>query len=322
MFPVNGTKELTVRPNDTTWYRLKYCNANNSDSILIPADSIKVQVINAPAPQSVIDTVCQAGQITLTPPVPNTVDTVNWYYGRWDKLPFLTNMSYTGYHENVSDTFYVESVIDGCVSQRSEVYALVVPYPEINLGRDTTICPDSLYYFNAGGGKDYQYEWKRTGDPRPYDSLDNEVQIISINPYEIMELADSGAKSTTISLSVIVTSPYNCVSYDTVSVTVLHSSDTSLCVTSLNELALQDAVKLTPNPSSGKVQLSVNLLESQGPSSFEIYAIDGKMVVERERISSSNYTKDLDLSLLPNGIYFVKLTTDKGTVVKKLVLTK
>lgn len=326
VFPINGTKDLLVKPNDTTFYRLQYCNSTNSDTILIStdqiagADSIKVNVINTPTPVAVFDTVCEAGQITLTPGVTSLVDTVNWYNQSWEEIPFYTGLTLSDWFENESDTFFVESVINGCKSSKNMVIAHVEPYPVVDLGPDTTICPDSLYYFNAGGGKGYEYQWKRTGDPRQYDSLDNEAQIISINPYEIMKAGDSSAISTTISLSVIVTSPYLCVSYDTVSITVLHESDTSLCITALNQISMNNAIDLYPNPSSGKVRISINLADSDN-ASYEIYSIDGKAIVAREDIPTNNYVKNVDLSNFPNGVYFVKLITDSGTVVKKLVLT-
>ncbi len=69
-----------------------------------------------------------------------------------------------------------------------------------------------------------------------------------------------------------------------------------------------------PNPSEGKFQLAVN---DKGFTKGEmgIYNVMGEKVFES---MIYNETSTIDLSNQPKGIYFVRLISDKGTVVRKI----
>jgi len=48
----------------------------------------------------------------------------------------------------------------------------------------------------------------------------------------------------------------------------------------------------------------------------------GEMVYETSQSTVQSYKKEQDLSSLSNGIYFVRLSTKKGTIKRRIVIAK
>ncbi len=89
-------------------------------------------------------------------------------------------------------------------------------------------------------------------------------------------------------------------------------------VTALANNLLSKTTKIGPNPTSG--QLTVNL-EQAAPSPTEIQVLTqtGQVVYE---VATQNTSRifDLDLSLLPAGLYLLKVQTTAGVLVKKVMV--
>jgi photosystem II stability/assembly factor-like uncharacterized protein len=71
-----------------------------------------------------------------------------------------------------------------------------------------------------------------------------------------------------------------------------------------------EKISISPNP-------AVNSIFIDGFSDFplvQIYTLDGKLMLEEQLI-----TNQLDISALANGLYFIKLSTAEGSVVRKFV---
>lgn len=79
-----------------------------------------------------------------------------------------------------------------------------------------------------------------------------------------------------------------------------------------------DEWNVYPNPSSGALYI-VNSSSVKETSQVQVLNAIGQTVLE-ENISS-NY-KNMDLSKLNNGVYFVKIVSDKSSTVKRIVLSK
>ncbi|MEO5644388.1 MAG: T9SS type A sorting domain-containing protein, partial [Bacteroidia bacterium] len=77
---------------------------------------------------------------------------------------------------------------------------------------------------------------------------------------------------------------------------------------------------LYPNPSSGEVILEIPFDEMNPTSKILIYDATGKLVADETK-SNSEVVK-LDLSLLNNGIYFVRVITGEVTAEKKIIINK
>lgn len=80
----------------------------------------------------------------------------------------------------------------------------------------------------------------------------------------------------------------------------------------LDELALSNSVILSPNPSSGKLTLSINTISD----SFRaiIFNAEGKEVFRQEGIKE---TQGIDLSGVGAGIYFLQLKNEAGTMITR-----
>ena len=75
-----------------------------------------------------------------------------------------------------------------------------------------------------------------------------------------------------------------------------------------------------PNPSTGIVHLTISNLEGKKVE-ISVLNVLGS-VVYRETVSELNdrYTKTLDLSKFANGLYYVKLESEKASQMSKLVI--
>ena len=82
--------------------------------------------------------------------------------------------------------------------------------------------------------------------------------------------------------------------------------------TGLNELH-DKQVKLYPNPTTGILNIN-----SDKNANIYIYATDGSLIGEYELFNN----KQIDLSHLSNGIYFVKILTENQIVTKKISLNR
>jgi hypothetical protein len=81
-------------------------------------------------------------------------------------------------------------------------------------------------------------------------------------------------------------------------------------ILSVDEISRYQHLKLYPNPTFDKVSLPENFVNSE----FEVYSTTGKMILN----GILPNTVSIDLSLLPSGIYFIRLTqTNQHAVVVK-----
>lgn len=86
-----------------------------------------------------------------------------------------------------------------------------------------------------------------------------------------------------------------------------------------NKLNL-DKIDFYPNPNNGKFNLSFDLKE-KGNTTVSIMTADGKKIYNESLVDfSGHYTKEIDISENPKGIYFVKIEQGKHAQLKKLIL--
>ena len=75
-----------------------------------------------------------------------------------------------------------------------------------------------------------------------------------------------------------------------------------------------------PNPSTGIVHLTISGLEGRKVEVSIINVIGTVMYRETVTELNERYTKTLDLSKFANGLYYVKLESDKASQLCKLVI--
>ena len=81
----------------------------------------------------------------------------------------------------------------------------------------------------------------------------------------------------------------------------------------INDYTLDNSVTVYPNPTSGVVQIKN---EEWRMKNVEVYDVYGKLL---NVMSVNDHTANLDLSGYAKGTYFVKVTTEKGVVTKRVV---
>ncbi len=78
---------------------------------------------------------------------------------------------------------------------------------------------------------------------------------------------------------------------------------------------LQNIV-LYPNPSEGNFYLSWGDVK---PNTIEVFDLTGKIVWSNSNLSQTTTELSIDLSSVQQGVYFIKIATDNGSVVKRII---
>ena len=78
---------------------------------------------------------------------------------------------------------------------------------------------------------------------------------------------------------------------------------------------LQNIV-LYPNPSKGIFNIALGTIE---PSAIDVYDVTGKIVWSKKDFAISNAEVSLDLSAVAQGIYFVKISANNQSTVKRII---
>lgn len=86
-------------------------------------------------------------------------------------------------------------------------------------------------------------------------------------------------------------------------------------VLSVGDNELKRTISVYPNPSNGN--LSINNNGAQVLDKAEIFTVNGQKVKEFKQL---NKTNNLNIASLKSGLYFLKLRSDKGSMVKKIIL--
>ena len=92
--------------------------------------------------------------------------------------------------------------------------------------------------------------------------------------------------------------------------------DTSSFILDTDELSLNNAVHLSPNPNAGQFEITFDQAPL-GDWQITVLDIKGSSVVEKSFIGGQNAV--VDLSDFANGVYVVKIWTEAGMVIRKVV---
>lgn len=281
-------------------YRAKVCGNTFSAPI-----TVNVTIVPAPVVRG--DTSCGPGMLNLTSIIPTNAQNNFWYSSINASGPLWLSANYDR-NLAVTDTFYVAAKKDSCFSPRVPVIGVVSPNPRISFsGLDTVICPDTSYYLNAGAqlGLNPNYTW-RSNDLNVNGST---LQTIGVDPIYLN-------LKTRYYYTVEVNTSFGC---QTISDTAWVTIDDDSCGVGFREYNTLGEVKLYPNPNNGQFTIEIKTDQSNN-AALQILSMQGKLVYEENTINTLGYTKTIDISNLPKGIYYLKLTTDLGVAVEKIVI--
>lgn len=79
-------------------------------------------------------------------------------------------------------------------------------------------------------------------------------------------------------------------------------------------------LEIYPNPASDNIHISFQL-EEKSSLKIKLVTVTGQTVFSEEQsVFSGNYQRDISVSALPSGLYFMEITTQSGTTNKKVLV--
>jgi len=93
---------------------------------------------------------------------------------------------------------------------------------------------------------------------------------------------------------------------------ITNDAETTFAALNNPNFELDNSVKVYPNPSKGNVNINCNF----NIKSIELYDVQGRIL---ETNLVNDVSKTIDISTKQNGIYFIKITTEKGIKVEKII---
>lgn len=93
---------------------------------------------------------------------------------------------------------------------------------------------------------------------------------------------------------------------------------TNICfATTIKGVPQENKFSIFPNPATTQIKISSSLLEQK--STIELFDITGRRVLQH-KTSSANQEITINVSAFQRGIYMVRISNEKGNVVRKVVL--
>lgn len=82
-----------------------------------------------------------------------------------------------------------------------------------------------------------------------------------------------------------------------------------------------DWINVYPNPNPGQFTVELQLHDGSNSLVIQLFDLTGKIVFESTELSNgTNLKKDLDVSQLENGVYFLQLTGKEKVGVKQIII--
>ncbi len=183
---------------------------------------------------------------------------------------------------------YLVQVTDanGCTNTASQ-NVTVNALPTITVTGTTPINLGSTDTLTASGA--VSYVWNNGGT---YDTL--QIMPLGTTTYTVTG-TDSHGCSDTASF-VVVVSP-----------------------TGLTNVAISDKTSLYPNPTIDNVNLSFEMKGSAKAAVIKVVDLAGREIMSENETISNGKVVTLDVSSLPQGTYFIKITTSDKTQVERLI---
>ena len=168
---------------------------------------------------------------------------------------------------------------------------IVIAKPEVDLGEDIQVELGEVITLTAGSDDDLQYLWS-TGDT---------TSTINITAEEDM------------TVSVMVTNPEGCTSTGEVSIEVIYPL-------SADEDQSGNSVRFFPNPTSGQLNVELDLTRAVSDLKLTVVDISGKAVYQEIiPVAEKRQVVSLDFSALAEGVYLINVKSDLLNLTERVV---
>jgi hypothetical protein len=292
----------------------------------------------APVVSGGIDqTVCAGETVTLTA---SGTGTISWNNGITDGTAFIPTSSAT----------YTITLTNGACSNTDQVLVTVNPLPTVSAGADQTVCAGASVSLNGSGVTNLSWDNGVTDGTSFIPTVTNTYTVtgtdgnqctntdqltVTVNPlptataspsnsttlvagptgenYQWINCANNqpinGATNASFtatmngSYAVQVTNSFGCSSV---------SNCVLISVVGINENKAESTISVFPNPTKGKVNLTIPTEQAN----ILIYNALGKIISNYNNLQNG---ATIDLSNNPNGVYLIHVATEKGTSILRVV---
>ncbi|WP_179006928.1 T9SS type A sorting domain-containing protein [Winogradskyella forsetii] len=194
---------------------------------------------------------------------------------------------------SVTTTYEVRGFIGDCYDEKQVTVNVLQPVLA-NAGEDVLICLDETTTLTASGGDEYVWS---TGET---------TQSIQVSPQETTDY---------------VVTVFNAMDFDEATVRVEVDLNCNEQIADPTGIPKDFKLNVYPNPASDIVNIKYSGVLVV--SDVHIYNVTGKLVqrtkILNENISTSS-TKQIDISSLQSGVYFVKLIGEEKDITEKLLV--
>ncbi len=178
----------------------------------------------------------------------------------------------------------------GCPPVYDTVLVSIATGPVVNLGTDTTLCTNQSVLLNAGSAPGNTYLWSN-----------------GVTGPNVLAFTTSTVNITN-TYSVLVTGANGCSNADTILVSF------EVC-SGLSDNTEANGVSVYPNPSNGEVYVNYEIINGD-LLPYSIYNTLGEVISEGFLHSGVN---QIEFTGHNTGVYFIRITTEKGTQVMSLI---
>ncbi|MGA3012834.1 MAG: T9SS type A sorting domain-containing protein [Bacteroidales bacterium] len=298
---------MSVDPSDgmTFWYTQQYLASMGTDWQTRIATFNFANVLNLVVTASP-DTICAGDSVQLNA---NATGGSGSYSYSWTSDPpgFISN-SKDPVVTPLLTTTYIADVNDGTNSRTDSVTVSVIPGPTANAGTNTSY-PDTITMFPLSGiATNYSgVRWLTAGDGH----FSNDTLLTCFY------YPGSGDRNNLGVLLTLQAYPLTFCS-DTATDTVFIRLAYPLGVESSEMVSF--SVSIIPNPASGIFTLVAHGIGTRDLL-VTITNINGEIIfIDKYRSQANDYSKIIDFTGFPKGIYMVQARTDIQSVTKKLVI--
>jgi hypothetical protein len=245
-----------------------------------------------------VDAICGATGYTWTVPSGTTINS-----GQGTKCVTITWGATSG---TVTCT---TSLPGGACSVVQSSPITINAIPTADAGPAVNICCGATTYIGGLGGS-------ASGGTAPYTySWSPSTLIVGSTTSPTAQLAPCGSwtMNQSINYTLTVTDANGCVDTDVVTATRINCR---LANPDGTTGTIPDGFMLLPNPSSGNFTVTFGATITS--RNIEIINLVGQTIFRQEDITSSSL--QIDLSLQPKGVYFVKCTENGSTFVERIVI--
>lgn len=277
-----------------TGYRLKVL-AKKTQLFSSPIGPITV--IAPPSPPVVSPSFVFCQNKVITPLVANGTN-LKWFLNELD-IKSSPSITPSTEKEGVATYYVSQTNAFGCESSKSKTTVSIRPLATAVISGDRTMVIGDSTLLNVNF----------TGElPVNFTLSDGRSFIANSNPF-ILEVRPS--KSTTYALKEVKNT------------CGLGSVSGSAKITILNPLAgeepLDNAVKVFPNPTSEQLIVEFLAIPSSN-TSISLSDLNGKILQQKTIKTAGNHQEIFDIKHYSAGNYFLKLTINKQSVIKKIVI--